>query len=73
MTQSAGFQDGCGPKLYSWFEDNKITWVSILASMAALEVLCVGIAIYILTRVKKLEKLRQVKRLALTELWNLGV
>jgi hypothetical protein len=44
--------------LYSWFEENKITWVSILASMAALEVLCVGIAIYILTRIKKLQKLK---------------
>ena len=44
--------------MYSWFEENKITWVSILASMAALEVLCIGISVYILTRVKKLQKLR---------------
>ena len=52
------FQDACGPKLFSWFEENKITWVTILASVAALQVMCIGIAIYILSRIKRLKKLR---------------
>jgi len=51
-------QDACGPKLFSWFEENKITWVTVLASVAALQVMCIGIAIYILSRIKRLKKLR---------------
>ena len=51
-------QDACGPKLFGWFESNKITWVTILASVAALQVMCIGIAIYILSRIKRLKKLR---------------
>ena len=49
---------GCGDELFEWFETNKITWVTILASIAALQVMCIGIAIYILSRIKRLKKLR---------------
>ena len=50
----------CGEQLAEWFEENKITWVTILASVAALQVMCVGIAIYILSRIKRQKKLRYV-------------
>ena len=52
------FQDGCGLKLYAWFQANKITWVTMLASVVALQIMCIGIAMYILSRVKKMNKLR---------------
>ncbi len=51
-------QDGCGLKLQEWFEHNKITWVTILASVAALQLMCIGISLYVLSRVKKQLKLR---------------
>ena len=53
---------GCGDELFEWFEANKITWVTILASIAALQVMCIGIAIYILSRIKRLKKLRYEKK-----------
>ena len=52
------FKDGCGEKLISWFDENKITWVTILASVAAIQVMCIGIAIFIISKVRKLKKLR---------------
>lgn len=48
----------CGDKLNGWFESNKITWVTILASIAALQIMCIVIAIYILSKIKRLKKLR---------------
>ena len=61
------FQMGCGDELFEWFETNKITWVTILASIAALQVMCIGIAIYILSRIKRLKKLRyEEKKLILS-------
>ena len=58
---------GCGDELFEWFETNKITWVTILASIAALQVMCIGIAIYILSRIKRLKKLRyEEKKLILS-------
>ena len=51
-------EEGCGWKLEEWFDDNTITWVTILASVAALQVMCIGIAIYITCRVRKMKKLR---------------
>ena len=50
--------EGCGPKLFDWFADNKITWVTVLACAAALQVMCVGIAVYIVKRVHKMKKLK---------------
>ena len=45
-------------RLFEWFEENKITWVTVLASLVALQIMCIGIAMYILSRVKRLNKLR---------------
>lgn len=63
-------QDACGPKLFSWFEANKITWVTILASIAALQVMCVGIAIYILSRIKRQKKLRNSRTTSKKRLYD---
>lgn len=63
-------QDACGPKLFGWFEENKITWVTILASVAALQVFCVGIAIYILSRIKRLKKLRNSRTASKKRLYD---
>ncbi len=51
-------EDGCGLKLNMWFEDNKINWVTLLASLVALQFMAFGIAMYISSRVKRLQKLR---------------
>lgn len=59
---SSSSQDGCGLRLFEWFEENKITWVTILASLIALQIMCIGIAMYILSRVKRLNKLRKSSR-----------
>ena len=42
----------------AFLQENKITWVTILATVAAIQVMCVGIAIYILQRVSKIRKIR---------------
>lgn len=63
-------QDACGPKLFSWFEENKITWVTVLASVAALQVMCVGIAIYILSRIKRQKKLRKSRTTSKKRLYD---
>jgi hypothetical protein len=44
----------------AWFLENKISWVTVLATVAAAQVMCVGIAVYILQRVRRLRKLRWV-------------
>ena len=67
-------QEPCATNLESWFLSNKITWVTMLATIAAvqvghrhsqcmehfkvcfLQVMCLGIAVYILQRVSKLRK-----------------
>ena len=46
--------------LLDWFEDNKIIWVTILAVLAAIEVMVTVIAVYILQKVKKIQKMRWV-------------
>lgn len=43
-------------RLLEWFDDNKITWVTILASLVALQIMSIGIAIYVLSRAKKMRK-----------------
>jgi len=50
--------DGCGPRLREWIIREKLTWATTLASIFALEVMAVGIAAYLLSRVKKMRKLR---------------
>lgn len=55
-------QDPCKTNLAQWFEDNKITWVTILAVIAAIQVMCIGIAVYILQRIRKLNKIRAANR-----------
>jgi len=51
-------QEPCMNNLQEWFLENKITWVTMLAVLAAVQVMCVGIAVYILQRVSRLKKLR---------------
>lgn len=53
-------QSACMDNLLDWFEDNKIIWVTILAVLAALEVMVTVIAAYILQKVKKIQKMRWV-------------
>jgi len=60
----------CGEQLAEWFEENKITWVTILASVAALQVMCVGIAIYILSRIKRQKKLRNSRTTSKKRLYD---
>jgi len=63
-------QEACGSKLFDWFESNKITWVTFLASVAALQVMCIGIAIYILSRIKRLKKLRSSRTASKKRLYD---
>lgn len=63
-------QSPCRDNLYSWFMDNKITWVTILASVAAVQVMCIGIAIYILTRVKKIKQRRSSRTVSKRKLYD---
>ena len=51
-------QSACVDNLLDWFEDNKIIWVTILAVLAAVEVMVTVIAAYILQKVKKIQKMR---------------
>jgi len=51
-------QEPCMNNLQEWFLENKITWVTMLAVLAAVQVMCVGISVYILQRVSRLKKLR---------------
>lgn len=55
-------QSSCHDNLAMWFQENKITWVTILAVIAAIQVMCIGIAVYILQRIRKLNKIRSSKR-----------
>jgi len=57
-------QTPCHTNLANWFQDNKITWVTILAVIAAIQVMCIGIAVYILQRVSKMNKIRTATRTA---------
>ena len=52
------FQDGCNSRLNEWFEENKITWVTTLASVVAVQIMSCGIALYMLSRVKRANKLK---------------
>ncbi|XP_059088997.1 CD82 antigen-like [Tigriopus californicus] len=65
-------QDGCGEKLHGWFVENKITWVTFLASIVALQIMCCGIAMYILSRVKKMNKLRKSRTISKRRLYDSG-
>ena len=51
-------QHACQDRLLDWFEDNKIIWVTILAVLAAIQVMVTVIAAYILQKVKKIQKMR---------------
>jgi len=63
-------QSPCRDNLYEWFMGNKITWVTILASVAAIQVMCIGIAIYILTRVKKIKQRRSSRTVSKRKLYD---
>ena len=54
-------QDGCNSRLSEWFEENKITWVTTLASVVAVQIMSCGIALYMLSRVKRINKLKSVQ------------
>ena len=56
-------QDGCNSRLSEWFEENKITWVTTLASVVAVQIMSCGIALYMLSRVKRINKLKSVQLL----------
>lgn len=62
--------DGCGEKLVGWFDDNKITWVTILASVAAVQVMCIGISIFIISKVRKLKKIRNNRTVSKRRLYD---
>jgi len=55
-------QAGCGTKLYQWFEDNKIGWVSIIAAVGAVEFMAAAIALFILRRIQTGSRPRTLSR-----------
>jgi len=55
-------QEACRNHLYAWFQDNKIIWVTVLASIAAIQVMCIGIAVYILKRVSHMRAARAASK-----------
>jgi len=63
-------QSPCMDSLQDWFEENKITWVTILAVVAATQVMCVGIATYILQRVSSLNKMRTSRTISKRKLYD---
>ncbi len=63
-------EDGCGAALVSWFRANKLVWAAVLASLVALQLMATGIAVYILSRVKKLRKLRKSRTLSRRHLYD---
>jgi len=63
-------QEACGDRLFDWFESNKITWVTVLASIAALQVMCIGIAIFIVSRIKRVRKLRSGRTISQKRLYD---
>lgn len=63
-------QEPCMTNLHNWIMDNKISWVTILATLAAVQVMCVGISLYILQRVSKMRKVRDCKSLSKRKLYS---
>merc|ERR1712210_212497 len=55
-------QEACRGHLHTWFQDNKIIWVTVLASIAAMQVMCIGIAVYILKRVSNMRAARAASK-----------
>ena len=53
-TQLMASQD----QLLDWFEANKIIWVTVLAALAAIQLMVTIIAVYIIQKVKKIAKMR---------------
>ena len=51
-------QHGCQERLLDWLEDNKIIWVTLLAVLASIQLMVTIIAVYIIQKVKKLNKMR---------------
>ena len=56
-------QNACQDKLLDWLEDNKIIWVTILAILAAIELMVTVIAVYIIQKVKKMEQNEVIKHM----------
>jgi len=63
-------QSACVDNLLDWFEDNKIIWVTILAVLAAIEVMVTVIAAYILQKVKKIQKMRKSRTVSKRRLYD---
>lgn len=63
-------QEPCMTNLHNWIMDNKISWVTILATLAAVQVMCVGISLYILQRVSKIRKARDSKTMSKRKLYS---
>ena len=51
-------QSACQDQLLDWFEANKIIWVTVLAALAAIQLMVTIIAVYIIQKVKKIAKMR---------------
>jgi len=63
-------QDGCNSRLNEWFEENKITWVTTLASVVAVQIMSCGIALYMLSRVKRANKLKKSRTASRRRLYD---
>ena len=53
-------QEACQDRLLDWFEENKIIWVTLLAALAAIQLMVTIIAAYIIQKVKKISKMRYI-------------
>ena len=53
-------QEACQDRLLDWFEENKIIWVTVLAALAAIQLMVTIIAAYIIQKVKKISKMRYI-------------
>jgi len=63
-------QSPCMENLRSWFEDNKISWVTILAVVAAIQVMCVVISVYVLQKVDRMAKIRNTRTVSKRKLYD---
>lgn len=55
-------QEPCRQNLQQWLQDNKVVWVTVLAAVAAVQVMCIGITVYILKRVSKQKAARAASK-----------
>merc|ERR1719471_2820033 len=63
-------QHGCQERLLDWLEDNKIIWVTLLAVLASIQLMVTIIAVYIIQKVKKLNKMRKSRTVSKRRLYD---